>query len=150
MYHSIVKKIALKNFERVNRKEYAAVLAGCAPRIRHRFGGDHSLGGVRHDRDALGRWFERLGRVMPTLHLSPEDIWVKGWPSNTVVILRWEAAATLANGSPYRNRGVHVIRMRWGKVVDIDAHEDAQVVAASLQIQADNGIPEAVAKPIVS
>ena len=133
MYHAIVERIARKNFERVNRKEYAAVLAGCHPRIRHRFGGEHALGGVRHDRETLGRWFERLGRVMPTLDLTPGDVWVKGWPSNTTVILRWEAAAALANGSPYRNRGVHVIRMRWGKVVDIDAHEDSQTVAAALR-----------------
>ena len=45
MYHAIVKRLAKKNFESVNRKEYAAVLKGCTPDIHHRFGGNHALGG---------------------------------------------------------------------------------------------------------
>ncbi len=150
MYHSIVRRIARKNFESVNRKDYDAVLAGCAPNIRHRFAGVHALGGTRHDREALARWFGRLSRVMPTLPLTVQDVWVKGWPPNTLVIMRWEATATLADGSAYRNRGVHLISMSWGKVFDIDVHEDSQIVAASLLLQAENGIPEAAAEPIVS
>ena len=80
MYHFIVKRIARRNFERVNTHGYETLLAECAPNIRHRFGGTHAMGGVRHDREALRRWFERLGRVSPTLHLSVKDVWVKGWP----------------------------------------------------------------------
>ena len=67
MYHTIVKRIATKNFERVNEHDYGAILKDCAADIHHRFGGHHALGGERHDRDALGRWFERLGRLGPTL-----------------------------------------------------------------------------------
>jgi ketosteroid isomerase-like protein len=150
MYHMIVKKIARKNFERVNQHDYNAILASCDRKIRHRFGGNHALGGVRHTREALQCWFARLGRVMPNLHISVEDVWVKGWPHKTVIIIRWEAIATLNDGSPYQNRGVHVIRMRWGKVTDVDAHEDSQTVAASLSVQAQNGIPEAAFEPIVN
>ncbi len=57
MYHAIVKRIARKNFLRVNQKDYDALLKDCAPNIHHRFGGKHALGGERHDREALGRWF---------------------------------------------------------------------------------------------
>jgi hypothetical protein len=70
MYHAIVKRIALKNFLRVNRKDYTPILKGCSPDIHHRFGGHHALGGERHDREALRRWFERLGRLAPTLRLA--------------------------------------------------------------------------------
>ncbi len=150
MYHAIVKRIARRNFERVNEHNYAALLADCAPNIRHQFGGHHAMGGVRHDREALGRWFQRLGTVTPNLHLTVKDVWVKGWPGNTVILMRWEASATLLDGSAYHNRGVHVIRMRWGKVVDIDAHEDSQAVADCLERQARSGIVEAAAEPIVS
>ena len=52
--------------------------------------------------------------------------------------------------SPYNNHGVHIIRMRWGKVFDIDANEDSQLVAASLQIWAARGVNEALADPILS
>jgi hypothetical protein len=54
------------------------------------------------------------------------------------------------DGSPYNNHGVHVIGMRWGKVFDIDANEDSQLVAASLQIWAASGVNEALADPILS
>jgi hypothetical protein len=70
MYHAIVKRFALKNFLRVNRKDYATILKSCSPDVHHRFGGHHALGGERHDREALGRWFERLGRLAPTLQVS--------------------------------------------------------------------------------
>ncbi len=56
----------------------------------------------------------------------------------------------LADGGPYANRGVHVIHLRWGKVVSIDAHEDSQAVAEMLGKQAAAGIEEALAPPISS
>jgi len=40
--------------------------------------------------------------------------------------------------------------MSWGKVVDIDANEDSQLVAESLKIFGARGIREALAEPIVS
>jgi len=39
MYHAIVKRVAAKNFLRVNQKNYAAVLKGCSTHVHHRFGG---------------------------------------------------------------------------------------------------------------
>ena len=75
---------------------------------------------------------------------------MKGLPQDTTVIIRWSATDVLPDGSPYRNCGVHVIKMRWGKVVRIDAHEDSQAVAASMARQAAMGVEEAAAAPIVS
>jgi len=150
MYHAIVKGFALKSFLRVNQKDYAAILQDCSPDVHHRFGGNHALGGDRHDREALKLWFERLGRVFPTLRLTVHDVWVKGGPWNTTVIIRWSSVQNLPDDSPYHNRGVHVLRMRWGKVYDIDANEDSQLVAASLQICAAHGVEEALAPPILS
>jgi len=100
MYHAIVKRIALQNFLRVNQKDYAAILKGCSSDVHHRFGGHHALGGERHDRDALGRWFERLGRLAPTLQLTVHDVWVKGGPWNTTVIMRWSAVQDLRMAHP--------------------------------------------------
>jgi ketosteroid isomerase-like protein len=75
---------------------------------------------------------------------------VKGWPHNTTIVMRWIASQTLPDGSPYENHGVHVIRMRWAKVVDIDANEDSQAVAEYLKSIAAQGVEEALAAPIVS
>jgi ketosteroid isomerase-like protein len=150
MYHSIVKRIARKNFLRVNQKDFDALLNDCAPNIHHRFGGSHALGGERYDREALRQWFGRLGRLGKHLTLSVEDVWVKGLPSDTTIIIRWSATDVLPDGAPYRNRGVHIVRMRWGKIVDIDAHEDSQAVAEGLAKQAALGVTEATAAPITS
>lgn len=150
MYHAIVKRIAKKNFLRVNQKDYTSLLKDCAPNVHHRFGGQHALGGERHDREALGKWLSRLGRLGPGLTLTVHDVWVKGWPGDTVIIVRWSGADTLPDGSPYKNHGVHIIRMRWGKIVDIDANEDSQAVAESLKMRAAYGVEEAAAPPIVS
>jgi hypothetical protein len=78
MYHAIVKRIARKNFERVNQKDLDALVKDCD--IHHRFYGSHALSGERHDREALRRWFERLGRLAPGLTLTVQDVWVKGCP----------------------------------------------------------------------
>jgi len=150
VYQAIVKRIAARNFERVNDGDYEALLASCAPDVHHRFGGRHALGGERHDREALRRWFERLGRVAPDLTLTIRDIWVEGGPWNTYVIVRWDNHEQLPDGSPYSNHGVHVVHMRWLRIVDIDANEDSQAVADSMPVRAAAGIEEALAPPIVS
>ncbi|HLI77262.1 MAG TPA: nuclear transport factor 2 family protein [Acidobacteriaceae bacterium] len=150
MYHAMVKRIARKNFERVNQRDFRSLLKDCVPNVYHRFGGHHALSGERHDREALGRWLDRLARLGTHLHLTVEDVWVKGLPHNTTVIVRWTATDTLPDGSAYWNHGVHLIKMRWGKVVAIDANEDSQAVAESLQLRLAYGIAEAGAAPIVS
>ncbi len=150
MYHALVARLARKNFERVNEGDVEGLLRTCAPDIHHRFGGDHALGGERHDREALRRWFERLGRVCPTLRLTVRDVWVTGLPHDTVAVVRWTATQDMPDGSAYDNHGVHVVRMRWGRAVEIDANEDSQLVAAALRTIAAHGVEEAVAAPITS
>jgi ketosteroid isomerase-like protein len=150
MYHAIVKRIAKKNFERVNQRDFAALLKDCVPNVYHRFSGNHALGGERHDREALGRWLDRLARLGPDMKLTVRDVWVKGLPHNTTIIVRWTNTDALPDGSRYHNHGVHIVKMRWGKIVEIDANEDSQAVADALRIRAAHGIAEASAPPILS
>jgi len=150
MYHTIVKQIAKKNFERVNRQDFDALVKDCVPDVHHRFYGAHALSGERHDREAVRLWFERLGRLAPGLTLTVHDVWVRGLPHDTTIILRWSAKDTRVDGSPYRNFGVHILKMRWFKIIDIDAYEDSQAVAENLKLQAAYGVREATEAPIVS
>ena len=106
--------------------------------------------GERHDADTLRRWFERLARVLPNLHLEINDIWVKGWPWNTTVFVQWDGTATLLDGAPYFQHAIHVITLRWGKIHALDVFEDSQAVADALDAQAAAGLEEAVAPQIVS
>jgi SnoaL-like domain len=106
---------------------------------------------VSHDKAAMRRWLERVGRVLPTLHLTVNHIWVQGWPWQITVCVQWDATATLLNGDDsYFNRGFHVITMRWGKVYALDVCEDSQEVARGLAAQAAAGLNEAIAEQIVS
>lgn len=150
MYHAQVARISRRNFERVNAHDYEPLLAACLPGVHHRFGGDHALGGERHDVEALRRWFARLGRLCPTLHLTVTDVWVKGWPHRTTAVLRWTATQDMPDGSRYSNHGVHVVQLRWLKVVSIDANEDSQAVERAMAVFAAHGVEEASAAPITS
>jgi len=137
LYSYFVKKLVRQSFEHVNNHNYDELLEAVAPNVHHRFAGAHSIGGERHDKEAMRRWLGRVGRVLPNLHIKVNDIWVKGGPWHTKVFVQWDATATLLNGdSSYFNRGFHVITMRWGKVYSLDVFEDSQEVARGLAVQA--------------
>jgi ketosteroid isomerase-like protein len=150
MYHAIVKRRIRQAFEQVNRHRWDDLMRSIAPDVHHRFGGVHAIGGERHDRETLRRWFERLARVLPNLHLEIKKIWVEGWPWHTMVFVQWDGTATLLNGGGYSQHAIHVITLRWGKIHELDVFEDSQEVARALVVQAAAGLDEAAAQPILS
>lgn len=150
-YRFIVKRLIRQSFDHVNNRNWDELLTSVALNVHHRFAGDHALGGERHDKESLRRWFDRVSRVLPNLQLAVNDIWVTGWPWNTTVFVQWDGTATLLNGDDsYRNRGLHVITLRWGKVHALDVFEDSQEVVRALAAQAAAGCKEAVAEKIES
>jgi ketosteroid isomerase-like protein len=151
VYSSIVEKLVRKTFLAVQNHDYENVLSGLASRnLTHRFAGPNSLGGIRHDKEAMRQWFMRLGTVLPELEFNVTSVIVHGGPWNTTVFARWVATCTLENGEPYVNPGIHVIKLRWGKAYDFDVYEDTFAVTVGLEKQAKSGIAEASAPQIVS
>src|SRR5262245_15705531 len=150
MYHAIVKRRIRLAFEQVNSHSRDDLMGSIAPGVYHRFGGVHATGGERHDRETLRRWFERLARVLPNLHLEIKKIWVEGWPWRTMVFVQWDGTATVLNGGGYSQHAIHVITLRWGKIHALDVFEDSQEVARALVVQAAAGLDEAAAQPILS
>lgn len=148
MYHFIVKKIARNSFESLNQGDYETVLKGISPNITHTFSGKHPLGGTRHSVAAMRQWFERLFIISPKLHFTIQNIAVSGMPWNTVIAVEWVDKATPADGSEYVNEGVHIIKMKWGKVVYLHAYLDTQLAAALCERLAKTGLEEAKAAPI--
>jgi hypothetical protein len=73
---------------------------------------------------------------------------VRGWPWNTVALVEWRDQFSLRDGSRGANQGVHVLRLKWGKVVSLRVYCDTQVVAAALLTQKMHGIAEAGFSPI--
>jgi ketosteroid isomerase-like protein len=140
-----------KTFLAVQNHDYQEVLNGVSSNnLTHRFAGPNSLGGIRHDKEALGRWFERVGTVLPELKFDVTNVLVHGEPWNTTVVARWVATCKLENGDSYMNPGIHVIKLRWGKAYDFDVYEDTFAVTVGLEKQAESGIVEAVAHQIES
>ncbi|MGI4728989.1 MAG: nuclear transport factor 2 family protein [Janthinobacterium lividum] len=150
MYHYIVKQLVKKSFGLVNERRFDELVKGTVLNVKHSFAGDHAMGGVRNDQAAFKAWLERLARVTPNLFITVNKINVEGWPNNTLAIVRWTATATMENGDPYLNKGVHFITLKWGKVTEIDVYEDTLVVYRGLEKQYAFGIKEARAPQIIS
>lgn len=150
MYNYIVEQQVKKSFTLVNERRFDELVKSMALNVRHSFAGDHALGGVRHDQAAVRDWLDRLARLTPNLHITVNNIMVKGWPHKTLAIVRWTATATLLNGDSYINKGVHFITLKWGKVTELDVYEDTLVVYNGLEKQFRSGIEEAHAPQIIS
>ena len=67
MYQILIKRHLRNQFDRLNVGDYEAVLRGVDDHVRHRFAGQHPLGGERHSKEALRLWFQRLFRLYRNL-----------------------------------------------------------------------------------
>lgn len=150
MYGWLVGVVVRRQFDALSRGDSDAVLARCAPNIHHRFAGQHALGGERHDLQATRLWFARLNRLCPRIAFTVHRVLARGWPWDVTCAAEWSATVTPAAGPDYRNCGVHIIRVRRGKVVELLAYEDSQVVADALRLMAELGVAEASEEPITS
>jgi hypothetical protein len=70
IYSYFIEKLARQTFAHVQNHNYEEVLKALAPNVSHHFAGDHALGGTRHDRESVRRWFNRLGTVLPNLRFD--------------------------------------------------------------------------------
>jgi ketosteroid isomerase-like protein len=147
MYRSIVRRRIHRVFDALSRGDYAVALDGMADDVHHVFAGDHALGGERHSRDAVGRWFERLFRLYE-VDFEIRRVGVSGPPWNILVAVEWLGRAKPRAGEPYENEGAHIIHIRRGRVISFHAYEDSQRVAQACRRMAELGIDEAAAFPI--
>ena len=148
MYHALVRRRVRRIFDELNRGNYPAVVAGARDDVHHVFAGDHPLGGERHSRAGLERWFERVYRLFPGLRFEVKEVAASGPPWRTVAAIEWVAHADPPTGRPYLNTGAHVLRIRWGKATHIHAYEDSQTVAEACRLMAERGVEEAAAPPV--
>ena len=151
MYHAIVRRQVRKLFERdLSGGDWRAAMSGVAEDVHHVFPGDHAMGGERHSRAAMERWFERVYRLLPGLEFEVRRVAVRGWPWSTWVAVEWIDRTTPVEGEPYENEGAHWIHLRWGKATYIHAYLDTQRVAETCERLAAQGIEEAAAEPITA
>lgn len=148
MYHAIVKRIARNAFDDLSARKVGPLLERSAPDLRHTFAGDHALGGTRRSREAFRDWLERLFRLFPELTFTIDDVMATGPPWNTRLAISWTDRGTAADGVDYENEGVHLLRLTWGRLVELEATLDTQHLERTLNRMADAGIEEAAADPI--
>ncbi|MGZ5362179.1 MAG: nuclear transport factor 2 family protein [Solirubrobacterales bacterium] len=89
MWKTIASRKAAGVFEALSEGRWRDTLGDIAPDVHHRFPGDNALGGERHSRAAMERWFERLFTVFPDLSFEVESIWVSGPPWDMWVAIEW-------------------------------------------------------------
>lgn len=144
MYQLIAKQKVRQGFQNISTANYEPLLKQFAPDIHFTFAGNHALAGEFHSRDSVRQWFNRVHRIFPGLQLVPNRIFVSGPPWDMVVTTQWTVSDTLPDGKPYHNRGVQILRIRLGTVVEDHLIEDNQILIAHL------GISEAAQSPLVA
>jgi ketosteroid isomerase-like protein len=145
----LVRRRVVSNFARLSVGDYGAVVAQLAPDVHHVFAGDSALGGERHSRAAVERWFERLFRLCPQMSFEVGRVISSGPPWDIIAAAEWVGHVTPAAGEAYTNVGTHVFRIRNGRVAYFHAYEDTEKVARACERMAALGVEEAAAAPIV-
>ena len=143
-----VERNVRATFRQIGQRDYETLLEQTAPSVLHVFPGHHALGGTRHTRDALRRWFERLFLLFPELHFEVKEVAVRGWPWDATVMVQWENRGRAYDGQPYANQGAHVLRLRRGRLIYLHEYLDSQRVAKVCQRLAAKGVSEAAAEPL--
>jgi ketosteroid isomerase-like protein len=148
VYHTITGLKLKRVFANLSRGNYEVAFTDLRPRFEHVFSGDHTFGGTRRTVASFRKWFVRLYEVFPDLQFRVKKVLVKGWPWNTIAVVEWEDWATTLDGKGYTNEGVHVIHMRWGRVVSLKVYLDTQKLVEACRRQAEHGIQQALAPQI--
>jgi ketosteroid isomerase-like protein len=148
MYKAIARRKAQATFDALSRGDWESTLKDVAPEVHHVFPGQNAIGGERHSREALERWFARLYRLIPDLRFEVQHISVKGWPWDMMVAVEWSDHGHASDGVAYENEGAHWIRLQRGKATYIHAYLDTEKVTAICDRLAQAGVAEASAEPI--
>jgi ketosteroid isomerase-like protein len=148
VYHAVVRRRVRRVFGHLSSGDWEPILAGLTDDVHHVFPGDNALGGERRSREAVGRWFDRLGRLFPVHEFDVHRISSSGWPGDTWVAVEWSARLGPQQGEPYRNDGAHWIHVRNGKVDAFHAYLDTEKISAACEAMAQAGVDEAAAPPL--
>lgn len=104
------------------------------------FPGEHHLAGERRGPQAIRAWFAETRRLFPDFRVEPRTILVQGGPRLTRVATQFDVYATFPDGDPYRNSGMQLLELRWGRVHRDRLFEDTQLIAAALDRLSQLGV----------
>ena len=145
MYKLIVRRKVRGALARLSKGEPEQIVKMFRPQSRFMFAGEHALGGERWGQDEAREWFADMLRRFPGIQIVPQEVIVNGWPWNTVVATHLFITAPRPGGREYRNEGMQLLRLSWGRVVDDLIFEDTLALEAELRRSAHSGEREPLA-----
>ena len=129
MYRWLVRKAVAWLLAELRAGRTRWLVALLADDVHFRFPGDHSWAADFQSKAEAERWLARYVRA--GLQLHPREIVVGGPPWRTVVCTRFTDYAAAPDGSVvYRNEGVLVDTLVWGKITEHASYEDTQKTVA--------------------
>jgi ketosteroid isomerase-like protein len=146
-WRAIVRAKVIEGFARLSVGDPSYVLGLMSDDVEYTFEGRHALGGTRVSKRGVERWFARLLHLLPG-KFTLRSVELRGGPSACTVYTVFEDQVTPLVGAPYRNHGVQVAELRWGKVVRVHTYVDTALVESALNTIRDAGVEEASAAPI--
>ncbi|WP_374633977.1 nuclear transport factor 2 family protein [Paracoccus sp. (in: a-proteobacteria)] len=149
MYHAIVRRRIRRLFEAINRGDAQPVLDAFAPDAEHVFiGRDHALAGRRDNPASIRDWYRRLHAILPDLHFTLHRIDVAGGPWATIAVIEWTETNSGTDGVQTQTGGVHVVHLRWGRMVRLLILTDTAALEATLRRTALSSQGLSLAAPI--
>jgi ketosteroid isomerase-like protein len=148
MYHFFVRRHLRRIFARLNAGDFAFITRQFRVNARHWFAGQHALSGSRTSPARIEQWYRRLASVFPGIRFEIRKLIVAGPPWNTEAAVEWVDEARDRTGQPLPNQGVFILRLRWGKAVELGVHCDTAQIKHNLGQLASQGVDEASAPPI--
>lgn len=146
-YRWVLKKRIVKGFDELNKQNYHYLTNLFDDNVIYEFEGEHSLGGTRTSKIGVEKWFERLLRLLPSKFVI-NSITVSGPMWNTTVIIEFTDTVTPKFGQPYKNNGIQVVNLKFGKAYRIHTYANTNKIISALNILYENGINEAKAAKI--
>jgi ketosteroid isomerase-like protein len=143
-----VRRRVHRVFAAITNGDWGEAVRGLSHDVHHVFPGRHPLGGERHDRAAVERWFSRLGRLFPGHSFEVHRVAVTGPPWRMAVAVQWTAQLRPAIGHEYENQGAHWLELTWFRVTAFHAYLDTALVESACAVMAAAGLSEAAAEPI--
>jgi ketosteroid isomerase-like protein len=133
MYKFFVKRKVRKALAALSAGDADGIVQQFRPQSRFMFAGEHALGVDLRGPEAVRRWFGEMHRRFPGIQIVPVDVVVNGWPWNTTVATHLVITAPRAGGRTYRNEGMQLLRLSWGRIVEDLIFEDTQRIADELR-----------------
>jgi ketosteroid isomerase-like protein len=132
MYHRIIKGKIREGFRQLSQGNSQGVLSQFAPDAHFIFAGDHALGCDSRDQNTVRQWFQRLFQLFPGIQFEVHTLIVSGWPWDTRAANYFSIHSTRPDGQQYQNRGVQLLRIQWGRIVEDYLYEDTLKLAREL------------------